>query len=311
MNHLNILVSGGAGFIGSNLVDRLIKEGNKVVVIDNLSTGKTENVHNKAKIYQLDICSKKIVDVFKKEKIDIVYHKAAQVDVQKSIEDPILDVNVNILGTVNILEACKETNVKKIIYPSSAAVYGEPKYLGIDEKHPISPISSYGISKYTPENYIRIYNELYNIDYTILRYSNVYGIRQDSKGEGGVIDIFMKKILIGESPSIFGDGSITRDFIYVEDIVEANIKALNRGSEEVLNIGTGKGTSIKELFNMMKEILEIDIKVKYEKERKGDIKNSFFNINKAKEKLGWTPQYRLEEGLNKTIKYYEKTLIKR
>lgn len=309
MNQLNILVTGGAGFIGSHLVDRLIKEGDKVVVIDNLSTGKTENLHNEAKFYQLDICSKEIRDVFKKEKIDIVYHKAAQINVQRSIEDPIFDGNVNILGTINILEACKETNVKKIIYPSSAAAYGEPKYLGIDEKHPIRPISYYGISKYTPENYIRIYNELYNIDYTIFRYSNVYGIRQDPKGEGGVIDIFMKKLFEGEPPIILGDGNITRDFIYVEDVIEANMKALNRGSKEVFNIGTGKGTSIKELFNMMKKIMEIDVKVKYGKERKGDVKNSFFNINKAKKKLGWTPQYRLEEGLKESIKYYKELLM--
>ena len=306
---MNILVTGGAGFIGSNLVDRLIGKGDKVVIIDNLSTGKIENVRNGAKFYQLDICNKKIVDVFKKENIDIVYHKAAQVDVQKSIENPIFDGNVNILGTINILEACKATNAKKIIYSSSAAVYGDPKYLGIDEEHPINPISYYGISKYTPENYMRMYNELYNIDYTILRYSNVYGIGQESKGEGGIIDIFIKKLLKGESPIIFGDGSITRDFIYVEDIVEANIKALNRGSKEVFNIGTGKETSIKKLFHMIKNIMDIDIKVKYGKERKGDIKNSFFNINKAKEKLGWTPQYRLKEGLIKTIKYYEESLI--
>ena len=306
---MNILVTGGAGFIGSNLVDRLIGKGDKVVIIDNLSTGKIENVRNGAKFYQLDICNKKIVDVFKKENIDIVYHKAAQVDVQKSIENPIFDGNVNILGTINILEACKATNAKKIIYSSSAAVYGDPKYLGIDEEHPINPISYYGISKYTPENYMRMYNELYNIDYTILRYSNVYGIGQESKGEGGIIDIFIKKLLKGESPIIFGDGSITRDFIYVEDIVEANIKALNRGSKEVFNIGTGKETSIKELFHMIKKIMDIDIKAEYGKEQKGDIKNSFFNINKAKEKLGWTPQYRLKEGLIKTIKYYEESLI--
>lgn len=302
-------MTGGAGFIGSNLVDRLIEEGHKVVVIDNLSTGKMENVHNEAKFYQLDICSKKIRDIFKKEKIEIVYHEAAQIDVQKSINDPMFDGDVNILGTINVLEACKKANVKKIIYPSSAAAYGEPKYLGIDENHPINPISYYGISKYTPENYIRTYSELYNIDYTIFRYSNVYGIRQDPKGEGGVIAIFMDKLFKGESPTIFGDGSATRDFIYVEDIVEANIKALHRGSKEVFNIGTGKATSIKELFYLMKEIMDVDLEVKYGEEREGDIKNSFFNINKAKEEIGWIPKYRIEEGLYKTIRYYKRLFM--
>ncbi len=306
---MNILVTGGAGFIGSNLVDRLIEEGHKITVIDNLSTGKMENVHSEAKFYQLDICSETIRDIFKKEKIDIVYHEAAQIDVQKSINDPIFDGDVNILGTVNVLEACKEANVKKIIYSSSAAAYGEPKYLGIDEKHPINPISYYGISKYTPENYIRAYNELYNIDYTILRYANVYGIRQDPKGEGGVIAIFMDKLFKNESPIIFGDGSATRDFIYVSDVVKANIKALSKGSKEVFNIGTGKATSIKKLFNVMKEIMETDVEVKYGEERKGDIKHSFFDITKAKKELRWTPQHSLEEGLDTTIKHYKGLLM--
>ena len=306
---MNILVTGGAGFIGSNLVDRLVEEGHKVVVIDNLSTGKIENVHSKAKFYKLDICNKKIRDIFKSEKIEVVYHKAAQIDVQKSIEDPIFDGKVNILGTINVLEACKKANVKKIIYPSSAAVYGEPKYLGIDENHPTCPISYYGISKFTPENYIKTYSKFYDIDYTIFRYSNAYGIRQDPKGEGGVIAIFMQKLFKGESPTIFGDGSATRDFIYIDDIIEANIKALHKGSREVFNIGTGVATSIKELFYIMKEIMGADVKVKYGKEREGDIKNSFFNIDKAEEKLNWIPKYRLEEGLYKTIKYYKELLM--
>ncbi|MCF6460854.1 NAD-dependent epimerase/dehydratase family protein [Clostridium sp. Cult3] len=306
---MNILVTGGAGFIGSNLVDRLIKEGHTVVVVDNLSTGRLDNIHNKAKFYQLDIRSRKVADIFKKEKIEIVYHKAAQIDVQKSIKHPILDGDINILGTINILEACKEVGVKKIIYPSSAAVYGEPMYLGIDEDHPINPVSYYGISKFAPERYIKTYSKLYGIDYTIFRYSNAYGIRQDPKGEGGVIAIFMDKLFRGESPTIFGDGSATRDFIYVEDIVEANIKALHKGNKEVFNIGTGKATSIKELFYLMKEIMDVDIEVKYGEEREGDIKNSFFNINKAKEKLGWIPKYRIEEGLYKTIIYYKELLM--
>ena len=311
MTRLNIIVTGGAGFIGSNLVDRLIEEGHKVIVIDNLITGKKENVNREAKFYKMDICDEKIRDIFKNEKINVVYHNAAQIDVQKSINNPVFDGDVNILGTINVLEACKEANVKKIIYSSTAAVYGEPEYLGIDENHPINPISFYGISKYTPEQYIKTYSKLYGIDYTILRYSNVYGIRQDPKGEGGVIAIFMDKLFKGESPTIFGDGTATRDFIYVEDIVEANIKALHKGSKEVFNIGTGKATSINELYYLMKEIMDVDIEVEYGKERDGDIKHSFFKIVKAKEKLGWSPKYNLEEGLSKTIKYYEKLLTKK
>lgn len=308
MKRLNILVTGGAGFIGSNLVDRLVKERHKVVVIDNLSTGKKENINSKAKFYHMDICDKAIIDIFKNEKIDVVYHNAAQISVERSIHEPAFDGSVNILGTINVLEACKEANVKKIIYSSTAAVYGEPKYLGIDENHPINPISFYGISKYTPELYIKTYSKLYGLDYTILRYSNAYGIRQDPKGEGGVVAIFLDKLFKGESPIIFGDGTATRDFIYIDDIVEANIKALYKGSKEVFNIGTGKATSIKELFYIMKEIMNSDVEVEYSEERNGDIKHSYFCINKVKDKLGWIPKYALEEGLYKTIRYYQKLL---
>ncbi|MGI6486220.1 MAG: SDR family oxidoreductase [Tepidanaerobacteraceae bacterium] len=305
---MNIVVTGGAGFIGSNLVDRLIEEGHKVVVIDNLSRGEINNVHSRAKFYHQDICSTKIRYIFRKEKIDIVYHGAAQIDVQKSIKDPMFDCDVNILGTVNVLEACKEANVEKIIYSSSAAVYGKPKYLGIDENHPINPISFYGISKYIPEYYLRVYNALYNLDYTILRYANVYGIRQKPNSEGGVIAIFLNKLLKNESPIIFGDGDATRDFIFVEDVVEANIKALHNGSKEVFNIGTGKATLIKELFFLMKDIIKTDVEVRCSKERKGDTKHSFFDITKAKEKLNWMPKYELREGLKMTIEYYKRLL---
>jgi len=310
MKRLNILVTGGAGFIGSNLVDRLVKERHKVVVIDNLSTGKKENINSKAKFYHMDICDKAIIDIFKNEKIDVVYHNAAQISVERSIHEPAFDGNVNILGTINVLEACKEANVGKIIYSSTAAVYGEPQYLGIDEKHPINPISFYGISKYTPEQYIKTYSKLYGLDFTILRYANAYGIRQDPKGEGGVIAIFMDKLFKGESPTIFGDGTATRDFIYIDDIVEANIKALYRGSKEVFNIGTGRATSICELFYLMKEIMNVDVDVEFGEKRNGDIKHSYFCVNKAKEKLGWTPRYILGVGLCKTIKYYERLIIK-
>ncbi len=302
---MKILVTGGAGFIGSNIVDRLTKEGHEVVVIDNLSTGKLENLNKKAKFYKLDIGSPQTKAVFNKEKFDVVYHKAAQIDVQKSINDPIFDGDVNILGTINILEACKETNVKKIIYASSAAVYGEPQYLGIDEKHQINPSSYYGISKYTPENYIKTYSKYYDLSYTILRYANVFGIKQDPKGEGGVIAIFMDKFFKGEAPTIYGNGSATRDFIYIEDVIDANIKALYKGNGDVFNIGTGKATSIKELYHMMKKLMKSDIGVQYGPDRKGDIKESYFNVGKATEKLGWIPTYNIVEGLDKTINHYK------
>ncbi len=307
---VKILVTGGAGFIGSNLVDHLISLGHEVSVLDNLSTGKIENVNKKANLYISSIEDKNIEKIFEKERFHIVYHMAAQIDVQKSIKDPVYDGDVNILGSINILDNCRKYEVKKIIYSSSAAVYGEPKYLGIDEKHSIKPISYYGLSKYVPEEYIRLYGCIYNLDYTILRYANVYGIRQDPKGEGGVISIFLEKLLRKESPIIFGDGSAKRDFIYVEDIVGANIKAMEKGNKETFNIGTGKYISIKDLAQIMIEKINPKEKEKYEKERKGDIQASYFNIDKAKNILEWHPNYGVEEGVEKTITYYKKDLFR-
>jgi UDP-glucose 4-epimerase len=212
---MKVLVTGGAGFIGSNLVDRLIEKKYEVVIIDNLSTGKKEHINKNATFYKADISSNEIEDIFKKENINIVIHTAAQIDVQKSINDPIYDCKNNIIGTLNILEACKKHKIEKLVYSSSAAVYGQPDYLPVDEEHPINAMSGYGISKHTPEHYINMYSDIYGLNASILRYSNVYGPRQDPKGEGGVISIFVDKMLNNEEPIIYGDGEQTRDFIYV------------------------------------------------------------------------------------------------
>lgn len=300
-----ILVTGGAGFIASHIVDKLIKNGDKVVVVDNLSTGREENLNKEAIFYNVDILDDSLRKVFEIEKPDCVIHHAAQIDVQRSIRQPMDDARVNVSGTINILECCKEYNVKKIVYASTAAVYGEPKYLGIDEKHPVAPISYYGISKHTPEHYIKVYSSLYGIKYTILRYANAYGIRQDPKGEGGVISIFVDKLLEEGTPIIFGTGEQTRDFIYVKDIVEANVLAVSKGDNNIFNIGTGVATSINELFNSMKEISGAKVEPIYKEARKGDILHSYFDISKAKEILGWSPRYSLKDGLKETICFYK------
>ncbi|NFJ21129.1 NAD-dependent epimerase/dehydratase family protein [Clostridium botulinum] len=302
---MKILVTGGAGFIGSNLVDKLISMGNDVCIIDNLSTGNINNVNKKARLYINDILDSNIANIFKKEKFDIVYHFAAQIDVQKSIKDPMFDSNVNICGTVNILKSCVDYGVKKIIYPSSAAVYGQPEYLPIDEKHRVKPISSYGLSKYTPEEYIRSFSELYNLDYTIFRYANVYGIRQDPKGEGGVVSIFMDRLFKNYPLCIFGDGKALRDYIYVEDVVNVNIAALYNGSRNLFNIGTGVYTTVKDLAKMMIDTMKVQSHIEYQEARKGDIEKSYFNIEKAKVELKWEPKYNLQKGLIKTINYYK------
>jgi UDP-glucose 4-epimerase len=228
--------------------------------------------------------------------------------VQKSITNPIFDSNVNVCGTINIINNCVNYNVKKIVYSSSAAVYGHPQYLPIDEKHEIRPISYYGLSKYTAEEYIRVFSNLNNLDFTILRYANVYGIRQDPKGEGGVISTFMNSLLKKQPLYIFGDGSALRDYIFVEDIVDANIAALSSGGKEIFNIGTGVYTSVKELAENMMDIIGLKCNIEYASARKGDIANSYFNINKAKNKLNWSPRFSLKDGLKKTIEYYKNNL---
>ncbi|ACO85699.1 GDP-mannose 4,6-dehydratase [Clostridium botulinum] len=305
---MKVLVSGGAGFIGSNLVDKLINLGHNVCIIDNLSTGNINNVNKKAQLYINDILDPNVSKIFEKEKFDIVYHLAAQIDVQKSITNPIFDSDVNVCGTINIINNCVNYNVKKIVYSSSAAVYGHPGYLPIDEKHGIRPISYYGLSKYTAEEYIRLFSNLNNLDFTILRYANVYGIRQDPKGEGGVISIFMNSLFKKQPLYIFGDGSALRDYIFVEDIVDANIAALSSGSKERFNIGTGVYTSVKELAENMIDIIGLKCNIEYESARKGDIANSYFNISKAKNKLNWIPKFSLKDGLKKTIEYYKNNL---
>lgn len=301
---MKILITGGAGFIGSNVVDYFIEKGLEVVIVDNLSTGKTDFINDKAIFYNFDIKDERLLDVFEKEKPDVVIHFAAQIDVQTSLKKPHFDGSTNIVGSINVLECCRKTNVKKIIYASSAAVYGNPEYLPVDEKHRLCPLSFYGISKHTPEHYLKVYNELYDLKYTVLRYSNAYGIRQDPKGEGGVISIFIDKIKKNEELIIFGDGEQTRDFIFIKDIVQANYLALSKGDNEIINISTNTPVTINEVVNYMEKIVDKKLKKQYMDSRNGDILYSYLNNNKAKSILGFNPNYNLESGLKQTLEYY-------
>jgi len=303
---MEVLVTGGAGFIGSNIVDGLIKEDHKAIVVDNLSTGKKENLNEEAEFYQLDIRDQELEKVFEENNITRVIHHAAQIDVQHSIKDPLFDAKNNILGTINVLEMAKKYEVEKIIYASSAAVYGEPEYLPVDEEHPIKAMSPYGITKHTPEHYIKMYSELYNLKYTIFRYSNVYGPRQDPKGEGGVVSIFLDKMLAEERPVIFGDGEQTRDFIHVYDIVKANLLALEKGDNILVNVSTESRDSVNDLVDYLNEILPYNLEAINEEARKGDILHSSLANGKAKELLAWTPDYDLKAGLEQTVEYYSK-----
>ncbi len=298
---MRVLVTGGAGFIGSHVVDALVARGDRVSVLDNLSTGRLENMDPRVNFYHGDMRDAKFVrETVRVEKPDYVIHHAAQIDVQASVNDPAEDAAVNITGTINLLEACCAYEVKKVVYASSAAVYGNPRYLPVDEEHPVRPLSGYGVSKHTVEHYLDVYRVLHNLDYTVLRYSNVYGPRQDATGEGGVVAIFTSLLLRGQPPRIFGDGKQTRDFVHVQDVVRANLAALEAGSGGIFNISTGLPTSVNELFETLRGITGVDIKPVYGPPREGDILHSYLNAGAAARKLNWRAEIELAEGLRQT-----------
>ncbi|MBA9086783.1 UDP-glucose 4-epimerase [Fontibacillus solani] len=309
---MRILVTGGCGFIGSHLVDRLIEEMHEVVVVDNLSSGFIQNLNTAARFVEIDICDKTISDVFEDFRPELVYHLAAQVDVQKSINMPGFDANVNIIGSINILNQCLKYGVNKIVYASSAAIYGNPKKLPINENFDSRPISYYGLSKYTPESYIKVFSDMNNIRYTILRFANVYGERQSYQGEGGVISIFFNKYLNNETPIIYGDGTQTRDFIYVKDIVSANVLVMNKGDNEIFNVSTNTPVNINEIANKISRITKVSIEPIYRPAREGDIKDSFLDNTKMFKQLNWKPSFSIEQGLLETYKKLElkKTVMK-
>jgi UDP-glucose 4-epimerase len=300
---MKILVTGGAGFIGSSVVEVLLGAGHEVIVVDNLSAGRREHVHPAAIFVEADIGHAATAQAIERHRPDTVVHLAANIRVEKSLQFPMFDAVNNINGTIHLLECCRNAGVRKVIYASSAAVYGNPQYLGIDEAHCTRPISFYGISKFVPEMYIRCYSELFGIRHTILRYANVYGIRQNAAGEGGVVSVFIDRMLRGERPVIYGDGLQTRDFIYVEDIARANLRALTAGDGETLNLGTGRATSLLELYNLLAELCGFDKGPIYQPARAGDIRHSYFNPERAEKALGWRPEISLEEGLRRAVAY--------
>ena len=303
---MKALVTGGAGFIGSHVAEALLEDGAEVLIIDNLSTGKKANLPQKAAFLELDICSEELKKVILEFKPEIIFQLAAQIDVQKSIFDPAFDAYVNIVGAIKLLEAAREAKVKKIVYSSSAAVYGEPCFLPVTEEHQILPLSAYGISKHTVEHYLTAYKKLYNINYSILRYGNVFGPRQDPLGEAGVVAIFTSKVLKGEPCFIFGDGKQTRDFVYVKDIAAANLLAAKAPGSQIVNIATGVETTINEVFALLRDLSGQNQSQVIRKEaRQGEIRRMVMSTEKAKNEIGYNSKYTFLDGIKETIAYYQ------
>lgn len=300
---MRVLVTGGAGFIGSHVVEALLEANHEVVVVDNLSTGKEENLPPGVPLYKADITDPGIEDIFQEIRPRALIHQAAQVAVPVSLRDPVFDANVNIIGTLNLLEACRKYGVEKMVFASSAAVYGNPKYLPVDEEHPLRPLSGYGISKHTVERYLEAYQELYGLRWTALRYANIYGPRQDALGEGGVVAIFIDKLLSNQRAVIFGDGEQTRDFVYVKDAATANLLALEHGDNQILNISTGQASTVNELYTLIRQEVGSPLQPEYGLPRAGDIVHSYLDNKRAVTQLNWQPKYSLARGLQETVAY--------
>ncbi|MFQ5863830.1 MAG: NAD-dependent epimerase/dehydratase family protein [bacterium] len=302
---MKILVTGGAGFIGSHIVDAYISLNHEVVIVDDLSTGRKENINPRAEFFKLDIQDSGLQDIFAKYQFDVVNHHAAQMDVRRSVLDPKFDAQVNVIGTLNLLQNCIKYKVKRFIFASTGgAVYGEQDYFPADEQHPTWPLSPYGITKLTGEKYLYYFKEVCGLPYVILRYSNVYGPRQNPHGEAGVVAIFASKLLAGEQPIINGDGMQTRDYAYVGDLVRVNVTALDYSKSEIFNIGTGVETDVNRIFQIINELTGAGKDEYHGPAKAGEQLRSCLSYAKAEKYLGWKPEVELNQGLKKTVEYF-------
>ena len=301
-----VLVTGGAGFIGSHLVDRLIQEGNEVVVIDNLSTGKRKQLNKKAVLYKMDIRSKRIERVFRKERPLTIVHLAAQMNVRHSTENPGFDADVNILGMLNLLEHAVKNGVRKVSFASSGgAIYGQQEVFPAAESHRTEPMSPYGISKLAGEKYLAYYATALGLRSVVLRFANVYGPRQDSEGEAGVVAIFSKLMLEGGQPIVNGTGKQTRDFVYVDDVVESIMATIGEDIQGIFNVGTGQESTVNECYGIIKTLTNSSCKDLYGAAKKGEQFRSVLDVTKLRERFDWDPQVSLSEGLKMTVEFFQ------
>jgi UDP-glucose 4-epimerase len=306
---MKVLVTGGAGFIGSHVVDALIAAGHDVVVVDDLSTGRRENVHPKARLVELDVTDPRLVDLVREERPAAVSHHAAQMDVRRSVADPLFDARTNILGTINLLEGARRANVRRVLFVSSGgAVYGEQEVFPAPESHPTNPVSPYGVSKRAGELYAFFYQAEYHIPFVALRYANVYGPRQDPHGEAGVVAIFTGRMLRGEPVTVNGDGCQTRDYVYVEDVARANLLALTSRATGPFNIGTGIETDVNTLARLLLAATGSRSPVHHGEAKPGEQRRSVVDPRRAAAELGWRPEVSLAEGLERTVAWFRARL---
>lgn len=304
---MKMVVTGGAGFIGFHLVNRLVSQGYEVHVIDNLTTGDPARLNFEAILHVADIGSDQATSLIRLLKPDVVFHLAAQADVQQSIKSPVNDADANIMGTLHLLEACRTANVRKVVFASTAGVYGNLHKKLLTEIDPANPVSFFALSKLTAEHYIALYHQYYGLDYTILRYGNVYGPNQTPKGEGGVVAVFKDRITNGLPLNVYGDGSQTRDFIFVNDVVEANVAAIHQGQGNTFNVSTSQPTSVNRLIEIIRSQCTQPIEVNYLPAKPGDIMHSCLDNKKICSKLPWKSKYSVEGGLTETFRSWNMT----
>lgn len=306
---MKIVVTGGAGFIGSHIVDGLVNEGHEVHIIDDLSSGFLVNLNPKAIFHKLDIRSREILHLWEKEQFEVLIHQAAQMDVRRSVAEPIFDADINVIGFLNLMESGRRHGLKKVLFASTGgAIYGEPEYTPQDENHPLRPLSPYGITKLATERYLYFYEQTYGIQWIALRYANVYGPRQNPHGEAGVVAIFIEKMLTGEPAFINGTGMQTRDYVYVKDVVQANLKALHYNKSGIFNVGTQKETTVVTLFRNLKQLTQSTIAEDYKPAKAGEQMRSVVSTQKIENELGWRCQYDLKNGLAETVGWFKKKL---
>ena len=298
-------MTGGAGFIGSHVVDALVGSGHDVSVVDDLSTGRAENINRGARFHHVDVRSRALGEVFDRERPEIVIHEAARANVRESMQVPLLYAEVNVIGSLNLLECCRRYGARKVIYASTGgAVYGEPKKLPVPEDHPVNPLDPYGASKHHVEHYLVLYQANFGIDFTALRYPNVYGPRQDPFGEAGVVAIFSRQMLHGDNTVINGNGEQERDFVFVSDVVAANLQALVHGAGGTYNIGSGRGTSVNRVWELLADLTGYSGEKQHVSPKQGEVFRIFLDAGRANVELRWKPEVPLEDGLRLTVDYF-------